>query len=68
MAAKNFLDASEVPTPTGNAERDIRNICNFLCNLAGQAGYEITALKSAMQSIESAGASGESRTAKGVWG
>lgn len=59
MAAKNFLDASEVPTPTGDAAKDIRNICNYLCNLAGQAGYEISALRNAIQ--EAGAANGEVR-------
>lgn len=53
MANKNYLDASEVPKLTGNAETDIKRLHNYLCNMAGQAGYEISNLKGTVTTIQS---------------
>lgn len=48
MANKNYLDASEVPKLTGDTEKDIKRLHAYLCNMAGQTGYEITAIKGQM--------------------
>lgn len=48
MANKNYLDASEVPKLSGNVEADLKRLHNYLCNMAGQTGYEITAIKGQM--------------------
>lgn len=44
MANKNFLDASEVPRPTGDAATDGKRTYGFLCNLVGQLGYQVELL------------------------
>lgn len=44
MANKNFLDASEVPKPTGDAATDGKRTYGFLCNLVGQLGYQVELL------------------------
>ncbi len=40
MANKNFLDASEVPRPTGDSVVDGKRMYSFSCNLVGQLGYQ----------------------------
>ena len=40
MANKNFMDASEVPRPTGDSVVDGKRMYSFSCNLVGQLGYQ----------------------------
>lgn len=51
MANKNYLDASEVPKLTGNTEADMKRLHDYICNMAGQAGYEISTIKSSMTQV-----------------
>lgn len=52
MANKNFMDASEVPRPTGDAVTDGRRTYSFLCNLVGQLGYQVEMLTQQVESLQ----------------
>ena len=51
MANKNYLDTSEVPKLSGDAQTDVKKLQNYICNLAGQVGYEISALREQMAQL-----------------
>lgn len=52
MANKNFMDASEVPRPTGDAVTDGRRTYGFLCNFVGQMSYQVEMLTQQVESLQ----------------
>lgn len=54
MANKNFLDASEVPKPTGDSVADGKRMYSFSCNLVGQLGYQNELLTQQVNDLQGA--------------